>query len=95
VLSTSSTRSGCGGGRKPNTLIAPGYIRTEMTCDVCLWPLAEPEVIVRAVLRVLRRPCREMVVPSPYRLVTWIEWFAPGLMDVASKLISPCLRVNQ
>jgi short-subunit dehydrogenase len=74
------------------SLIAPGYIRTEMTRGIRFWPMPGPELIGRAVLRVLRRPRRELVVPGYYVPATWVDWFAPGLVDLASSLISPRQR---
>jgi short-subunit dehydrogenase len=71
------------------SLIAPGYIRTDMTRGIRFWPMPGPELIGRAVLRTLRRPRRELVVPGYYAPVTWIDWFAPGLLDLVSGLISP------
>jgi short-subunit dehydrogenase len=69
------------------SLIAPGYIRTEMTQGVRFWPMAGPDLIARAVLRVVRRPRRELIVPGYYTPLTWLDWFAPGLLDLASTLM--------
>lgn len=68
------------------TLIAPGYIRTPMTRHVRLMPMPGPEVVARAVLRALRRPRREQVVPALYAPVTWLDWFVPWLVDLAARL---------
>lgn len=65
------------------SLISPGYIRTPMTRGVRA-PMARPEAVAEAVLRLIRRPRREVVVPRIYALATWIEWFAPGLADLAT-----------
>jgi hypothetical protein len=49
-------------------------------------PMPGPEVVARAVLRALRRPRREQVVPAIYGPVTWLDWFVPWLVDLAARL---------
>jgi short-subunit dehydrogenase len=74
------------------SLIAPGYIRTPMTRDVRLMPMPGPEVVARAVLRALRRPRREQVVPAIYVPAIWLDWFMPWVVDLAARLIARPVR---
>lgn len=67
------------------SLVSPGYIRTEMTQGVRA-PMAPPELIAQTVLRLLRRPQREVVVPGYYRAAIWLELFAPWLVDRVAAL---------
>jgi short-subunit dehydrogenase len=66
------------------SLISPGYIRTPMTMNI-RFPMAPPAAVARATLGVLARPRRELIVPRYYALGVWLEWFAPWLVDLASK----------
>jgi short-subunit dehydrogenase len=65
------------------SLVSPGYIRTPMTVGV-RFPMVPPETVAEAVLGLLRRPRREVVVPRLYVVGAWLEWFAPGLVDLAT-----------
>ena len=64
-------------------LIQPGFIRTPMTKGVKM-PMAEPEVIARAVVEAIQRPRRKMIVPWPYALLVFLAkvfpWFADRIV---------------
>jgi NAD(P)-dependent dehydrogenase (short-subunit alcohol dehydrogenase family) len=61
-------------------LIAPGFIRTDMTSDVKV-PMPGPEVVAQAVTSAIRRPRRKLIVPWPYRLFT-VAAKVPWLADL-------------
>ncbi|HYF94631.1 MAG TPA: SDR family NAD(P)-dependent oxidoreductase [Symbiobacteriaceae bacterium] len=63
------------------SVISPGFIRTEMTPDV-KWSMPGPEVIARAILRLMRRPKREVVVPGWYRVLIWLNAHFPWVGDM-------------
>ena len=63
-----------------SSLIAPGYIRTEMTTGVKL-PMPGPEIVAKAVSRVLQHPKAEVIVPGWYRGLIWLETLSPALGD--------------
>lgn len=56
--------------------VSPGFIKTEMTTNVPI-PMPGPELIARAISRLIRRPRPEVVVPGWYRLLIWFERFTP------------------
>ncbi len=62
------------------SLIAPGFVRSEMTARARL-PMPGPEVVARAVADVLERPRREVTVPGVYRAVALLDALLPGLSD--------------
>ncbi|MFC4426919.1 SDR family NAD(P)-dependent oxidoreductase [Deinococcus navajonensis] len=62
------------------SLIAPGFVRSEMTARARL-PMPGPEVVARAVAEVLDRPQREVIVPGGYRALALLEAALPGLGD--------------
>jgi short-subunit dehydrogenase len=64
------------------SLVSPGNIRTQMTKDVDE-PMAEPEVVAEAIASVIKRPRRELVVPSKHYAVVWLEQQLPSLADFA------------
>ncbi|MEF2276765.1 SDR family NAD(P)-dependent oxidoreductase [Deinococcus sp. YIM 134068] len=69
------------------SLIAPGFVRSEMTASARL-PMPGPEVVARAVADVLDHPRREVIVPSPYRVLAFLEYVFPKLGDrVARRVI--------
>jgi len=70
------------------SLLAPGFVRSEMTRSA-RFPMPGPEVVAHAVADVLERPRREVIVPRVYRLLVWLDALAPGLMDTA---VQPMLR---
>jgi len=49
-------------------LVAPGFIRTDMTSDVKV-PMPGPDVVAQAVTSAIRRPRRKIIVPWPYRVL--------------------------
>jgi short-subunit dehydrogenase len=63
-----------------SSLIAPGYIKTEMTTGVTL-PMPGPEIVAKAVSNVLQRPKAEVIVPGWYRALIWLETLSPALGD--------------
>lgn len=69
------------------SLVAPGFVKSEMTASARL-PMPGPEVVARAVARVLLRPKAETIVPRLYRPLVWLEGLLPALGDaVVQKLI--------
>ncbi|WP_221089646.1 SDR family NAD(P)-dependent oxidoreductase [Deinococcus aquaedulcis] len=69
------------------SLVAPGFVKSEMTARARL-PMPGPEVVARAVAAVLLRPRAETVVPAPYRALVWLERHFPALGDwVVQRLI--------
>jgi short-subunit dehydrogenase len=64
------------------SLVLPGNIRTQMTKDIDE-PMAEPEVVAEAIANVIKRPRREVVVPSKHYAVVWLEQQLPSLADAA------------
>lgn len=68
------------------SLISPGYVRTPMTRGVKA-PMARPEAVAETVLRLVRRPRREVIVPRYYALAAWIEWLTPWLADAAARVL--------
>lgn len=62
------------------SLIAPGFVRSEMTARARL-PMPGPEVVARAVAGVLDRPRREVTVPGIYRAVALLDSLLPALAD--------------
>jgi short-subunit dehydrogenase len=63
------------------SLIAPGFIKTAMTSWGPPLPMPGPEVIARAVHKLLDHPRAEVIVPGWYRPLMWLETLLPGLMD--------------
>lgn len=73
------------------SLICPGAVRTEFgdlagfnrTTRVVMpaWITLDAEDVARAVLRLVRRPCRELVLPWPMKWAIWANRLLPGLMD--------------
>jgi short-subunit dehydrogenase len=64
------------------SLVSPGNIRTDMTKDIDE-PMAEPEVVAEAIANLIKRPRREVVVPSKHYPVVWLEQGLPSLADFA------------
>jgi short-subunit dehydrogenase len=64
------------------SLVAPGYIRTEMTRDVRGVPMPGPEIIGNAVLKLLRHPRREVVIPWYYNPLIWVSEHFPWAVDL-------------
>lgn len=62
------------------SLVSPGFIRTPLTGNRRRLP--SPEIVARAVARLIVHPKREVVVPGYYRLAIWAERFLPGLVDI-------------
>lgn len=64
------------------SLVSPGNIRTRMTQDIDE-PMAEPDVVARAIARLIKHPRREVIVPAKHYAVVWLEQDLPGLADLA------------
>lgn len=64
------------------SLLSPGFVRTEMTAGVPV-NMPGPEVVARAIARLIRHPRREVVVPGWYRLPMLLNRLLPGLVDPA------------
>lgn len=64
------------------SLISPGNIRTDMTRDIDE-PMADPEVVARAIANLIRHPRREVVVPRKHYATVMLEQELPGLADFA------------
>ncbi|MVN85746.1 SDR family NAD(P)-dependent oxidoreductase [Deinococcus sp. HMF7620] len=62
------------------SLVAPGFVRSEMTARARL-PMPGPGVVARAVAAVLLRPRPETTVPGFYRPLVWLEQLFPALGD--------------
>lgn len=62
------------------SLIAPGFVKSEMTAQARL-PMPGPDIIARAVAEVLLKPQREVIVPRAYRLLAWLDRRLPRLAD--------------
>jgi short-subunit dehydrogenase len=71
------------------SVISPGFIHTAMNDG--REGLPGPEVIARAIAGLVQHPRREVIRPrfyyAPlfYHFATWIEWFAPWVVDVATR----------
>ncbi|HEX4863774.1 MAG TPA: SDR family NAD(P)-dependent oxidoreductase, partial [Acidimicrobiales bacterium] len=65
--------------------IEPGNIRTEMTQHVS-GTLPAPELVAGAVLKLIERPRREIVVPQKHYAVVWLEQSVPALADLAFRV---------
>lgn len=68
------------------SLIAPGFVRSEMTASARL-PMPDPEIVARAVADVLEHPRREVIVPRVYALLAALDHFFPALGDQVSGLL--------
>ena len=63
------------------SLVAPGFVQSEMTAKAKL-PMPGPEVVARAVADVLRRPQPEVIVPRVYAALALMNSVAPKLGDL-------------
>jgi short-subunit dehydrogenase len=66
------------------SVVSPGFIATEMTKHRKI-KMPGPEVVARAIARVVRRPRRELVVPGSYRFLIWLNAHFPWLVDQVQK----------
>ena len=64
------------------SLVSPGNIRTQMTKDIDE-PMTEPEIVAEAIVKLIGRPRREVVVPRKHNAVIWLEQASPELADLA------------
>jgi NADP-dependent 3-hydroxy acid dehydrogenase YdfG len=65
--------------------IEPGNIRTDMTRHVG-GALPEPDLVARAVVRLIERPRREIVIPQKHYAIVWLEQAFPALADLAFRV---------
>jgi len=70
------------GSKVSVSLVSPGNIRTEMTKDIDE-PMADPDVVAQAIVRLISRPRREVVVPLKHYATVLLEQELPGLADLA------------
>jgi short-subunit dehydrogenase len=62
------------------SVISPGFVRSEMTAHRQM-RMPGPEIIAKAIGRLIRRPRREIVVPGWYRLLILLNRYCPWLAD--------------
>jgi short-subunit dehydrogenase len=67
------------------SLVSPGNIRTEMTKDI-QEPMADPDIVARAIGNLVSHPRREVVVPLKHYATVLLEQELPGLADFAYRL---------
>lgn len=63
-------------------LVTPGNIRTEMTSALDE-DMPGPELVAQTIVSLAVHPRREVVVPSRYRGVIWLDRLVPGVADAA------------
>jgi NAD(P)-dependent dehydrogenase (short-subunit alcohol dehydrogenase family) len=63
-----------------SSVVSPGFIRTPMNSGR-RGRLPGPEIVARAIARLIERPRREVVVPGYYRGAIWAEALVPWLLD--------------
>jgi short-subunit dehydrogenase len=80
-----SLRRQLAGTKVSVSLVSPGNIRTEMTKDIDE-PMAEPEIVARAIGNVIERPRREVIVPIKHYATVLLEQELPGLADFAYRM---------
>lgn len=69
------------------SLVAPGFVQSEMTAKARL-PMPGPEVVARAVADVLERPRPEVTVPRVYAALATLNALVPALGDrIVSRVI--------
>ena len=68
------------------SLIAPGFVRSEMTASARL-PMPGPEVVARAVADVLERPRAEVIVPKFYAAFVVLNMLFPAVGDFVVRRI--------
>jgi short-subunit dehydrogenase len=62
------------------SVVSPGYIRTSFNTGNRL-PMPGPDVVARAIARLILHPRREAIVPWYYRLAVWAEHLLPWAAD--------------
>ena len=76
------------------SLIAPGFVQSEMTAKANL-PLPGPDIVARAVADVLRRPQPEVIVPRVYAVLALLNSVAPRLGDLLVSRVLIARRYQQ
>lgn len=64
------------------SVISPGFVRTAMTAHRKMPMMPGPEVVAKAISKVIRKPRREMVVPGWYRILIVLNRFFPWIADL-------------
>jgi NAD(P)-dependent dehydrogenase (short-subunit alcohol dehydrogenase family) len=63
------------------TLIAPGFVRSEMNAAMGDG-LPSPDIVARAIVRAAMRPRRRIIVPASYIVPVYIAKLFPGFIDL-------------
>jgi short-subunit dehydrogenase len=66
------------------SLVSPGNINTEMTRHVTA-RLPEPSLVATAIADLVRRPRREVIVPSRHYAIAWLEQALPSVADLVHR----------
>jgi NAD(P)-dependent dehydrogenase (short-subunit alcohol dehydrogenase family) len=66
------------------TAILPGFIDTPMT-QGWTFPMPPASLVGDAVARLIRRPCRQVVIPAWYAPLLILNRLAPGLVDAIAR----------
>src|SRR5580693_3097791 len=66
------------------SLVSPGNINTEMTRHVAA-RMPEPSLVATAIADLVRRPRREVIVPSRHYAIAWLEQALPTLADLVHR----------
>jgi short-subunit dehydrogenase len=80
-----SLRRQLSGSNVSVSLVSPGNIRTEMTADI-QEPMDDPEIVARAIAKLISHPRREVIVPIKHYATVMLEQELPGLADFAYRL---------
>jgi NADP-dependent 3-hydroxy acid dehydrogenase YdfG len=64
------------------SLVSPGRVRTEMTSHIAA-PMPGPELVATAIVGLITKPRREVVVPAKHYAIAWLEQTLPTLADIA------------
>ncbi len=64
------------------SLVSPGYIKTNMNRGM-RFPMPGPDLVARAIVDLVVRPRREVIVPGYYRPLVAIATALPWLVDLA------------
>ena len=68
------------------TLVAPGFVATDMTARLRGIPKIPPERVARVIADAAMRPRREIVTPWYYRPICTLETLFPWAVDVALRM---------
>lgn len=76
------------------SVVSPGFIRTAMSRNFRL-PMPGPELVARAIARLVVHPRREIVVPGYYRPLIAAEHAFPWLADLAIRQSRPRIEAKK